>query len=226
MNKPTRLIPALSICFAIAIAVFLYTPEDANRDAGAAAPALSGTAHTANQAHPEPSNQWGASPFSNTIPVRENEAVRIAKRRTKMESGNYQTPPEYDTMNLAHLRHLARQGDVFAMVQLGEQYSSELEALQHDPAFEVGANPNRLAKHYFTQAIGRGHTHLVSVLASTALEKGDVAEAYAWHLVSEKFNDKDTDFHRRKAAFLNLSQEQLASALKKYEEVRTSLNLP
>lgn len=224
MSKQIVFVAAGSIGLLITGAALLLpaaqTEHKASGDLSATAPGA--TAH----AHPVARDPWGASPFSNKVAQQDSGAARIAQRRAKMAAGRYPTPPEYDAMGLAQLQALAKQGDTFAMVQLGEQFSSERAALENDPALQIDANPNQLARDYFTLAIGRGYTQLPSMLANAALEKGDVADAYAWHLVAEKYNDTGAAFQQRKTALAQLDHGQRQAALKRYEQLRSALNFP
>lgn len=225
MTVQAKYVLALSAGVIIAVAVWFSTTGNNDNDAARPVPAATQAAHTPALALRH--NQWGQSPFSSTVPQRADEAVRVARRRAKMAAAQYETPPQYYTMSLAQLQKLAGKGDVFAMIQLGEQYAFEQEALEFDPAFDVRADPKGVSKHFFIQAIGRGYTHLASVLASQALEGGNLVEAYSWHLLAESYNDvSDGESHRRKAAFLSMSQEQTTSALKSYREKETRLGLP
>jgi hypothetical protein len=208
----------------IAGAAWLFPTPEAQHQA-ASAPSAPGPGATA-PTHPAAMDQWGTSPFGKGAPQQESDAVRVARRRAKMAAGHYPTPPAYDAMGLAQLQARVKQGDVFAMVQLGERFASERDALEHDPDFPADANPNLLARHYFTLAIGRGYSQLPSLLADAALEKGDVADAYAWHLVAAKYNDTGAAFQQRKAALAQLDQGQQQAALKHYEKLSSALNFP
>ncbi|MET3132025.1 hypothetical protein AAKU55_002295 [Oxalobacteraceae bacterium GrIS 1.11] len=173
-----------------------------------------------------PMSEWVASPFSVALPVTVDHVKIVEKRRARMESEGYQTPAKYYDMDLATLTKKAQQADVFAMLQLGEQYWSESDVIQHDPAAEVQGNSRDIAKKYFAGAIQGGATHLAAVVSSKLVADNEVVEAYAWHLMSEKFNDtSNIGFERSSASFSRLSAEQRAEGNRRYGELAQKIGV-
>jgi hypothetical protein len=139
-----------------------------------------------------------------------------ATRRHKMESRHYGTPPEYYGMSLVALNELAKHGDVFALLQLGEQYASESMELRRQPGFDTSEEAKTLAKRYFTDALAHGHLGAASVLSRMALEENNPVDAYAWNLLSTRLQDQaGAEWFRKSPAFANLSEQQKQLAAEK-----------
>lgn len=221
------LLAGSAACVAVYLAMPPYGGSQETAAIGSPGDPIAGRAGSANRAALEASEKaWGLSPFGTSMPRRESDAVRVARRRASMESNRYSTPPQYYTMGLSQLRTLAKQFDVFALVQLGEQYSSELSALQYDPAFDSSEDPRSLSKNYFTDAIRLGYTHLAAVQAAKSFERGDKVDAYAWQMIAQRFNDPDPGLSRRNDAFATLTAADKAAANKTYLELLSRLELP
>lgn len=137
---------------------------------------------------------------------------RIALRRKKMAGSHYATPHEYDSMSLKTLKELAKKGDVFAMLQLGEQFYSEGAELRSNPEYETVDN-KLVAKQYFADAVAAGHIHIADILVAKYVEENNLVDAYAWHLLSKRFKDVGIDeLYRRDSIYAGLSNEQINEA--------------
>jgi len=215
-----RLFIIVSVTVVIAGAVFgrFVSSHEAGPDGDAVAGALvsEGRAFPESSRVKTPSEKnasWGASPFSTDIPPAIDSRKRIALRRVKMEAFRYQTPPAYDVMDLKTLTNLARQGDVNAMVQLGEQYGSEQDELQQDPYYDIKVDPNATSRRYFQGAIREGYTHLAAVMSRKSFDKDDLVDAYAWNILAERMNDKSNgNFYRERQSFDRMTQAQKDAA--------------
>ncbi len=131
------------------------------------------------------------SPFGQYVPETTHEMNYRRELRRKRMSGKYMTPPEYFTMNLAQLTALAKGGDVYAMIQLGEQFAHESSALERDPAYDWNnKNSMAIADRHFASAIAGGYTVVAGAQALRYAQAGSPVEAYAWSLVAERFNDR------------------------------------
>ena len=101
-----------------------------------------------------------------------------------MAQGGYGTPAEYFYLPLTKLKELAANGNVFALLQLGQQYWDEPDAMVSEAGFDTSAPPNKLAVAYFSRAIMAGATQPALTLA-TRLSASEPSEAYAWALFAE-----------------------------------------
>lgn len=193
------------------------------------------TAHpTSHTASPD-SGHWRAgptgqgiltSPFGVAATNKPDLRHVRADRERRMRSGKYDTPTQYHSMDLRTLHALADKGDVLAMLQLGEQYASEAEALEYDPAFDPKAVPRKVSDYHFQNAIQGGHTHIAAVLAYKNLERGDMVDAFAWNLLSQHYHDQDrTALYDPSRAFAQLSAADRQAGQKRYESLARSMGL-
>jgi hypothetical protein len=137
-------------------------------------------------------SSWPGSPFgSGQVAAAEtpHRPAYIIARQKKMESLGYGSPPEYYEMDLKTLKRLAKQQDVFALLQLAEQYYNEERRLSSDPEFPKNEDPKQLAKQYLANAAGAGHSRAAAILARHYFDENDQVNAYAWRLVSEQIGD-------------------------------------
>lgn len=130
--------------------------------------------------------QSGGSPFSGSAV---NDATRAQQRyearEKRMAQGGYGTPAEYYYLPLAKLKELASRGDIYALLQLGQQYWDEPDAIASEAGFDASAAPSKLAVDYLSRAVMAGATQPALTLA-TRLAASDPAESYAWALFAEK----------------------------------------
>lgn len=125
------------------------------------------------------------------MPEPEKEVVSAAElaRRQKMQSLGYMVPTEYYTKDLKTLRQLAKSGDAYAMVHLGEKYAFELNGQTSNPEFEQGVDYAKAAKQSFKDALVAGNIRSAGIIAELYFQEQNVTEAYAWHLVSDQLGD-------------------------------------
>lgn len=176
----------------------------------------------ATAAQPEQGQaSWSKSPFAKGAPpAQASLEARIEQRKERMKAKGIDTPPEYNTMDLKTLHSQAKRGDLFAMLQLAEQYAEEADALESDPAFDVKQSPNALSKKYLADAMAAGHNHSAAVLAKKHAEEHNAVDAYAWHMLSERLGDtSNTTLFRQSNTFGNLSYEQRQVAERKAAEL-------
>ena len=102
-----------------------------------------------------------------------------------MAQGGYGTPAEYYYLPLTKLKELASNGDIFALLQLGQQYWDEPDAIASEAGFDTSAPPSKLAVEYLSRAVMAGATQPALTLA-TRLAVSEPAESYAWALFAEK----------------------------------------
>ncbi|MBV1775520.1 hypothetical protein KSF73_07295 [Burkholderiaceae bacterium DAT-1] len=121
----------------------------------------------------------------------EKEALspEAERRRKQMEKLGYFLSPDYYTKDLATIKKLAKGGDAFAMMHLGEKYYFELKDQPGNPEFDPKANYGDLAKEAFRQALVAGNIRSAGIIAELYLQEKNVQDAYAWHLVSAKLGD-------------------------------------
>jgi hypothetical protein len=211
-------------CVAIAAVLVMKGASDAQPDNSGKTPVAAGApGHVMNIATQPAEGQasWTKSPFAKGAPpVQASLAARIEQRKERMKAKGIDTPPEYNTMDLKTLHSRAKRGDLFAMLQLAEQYAEEADALESDPAFDVKQSPNTLSKKYLADAMAAGHNHSAAVLAKKHAEEHNPVDAYAWHVLSERLGDtSNTTLFRQSNTFGNLSYEQRQLAEQKAAEL-------
>lgn len=194
----------------------------------APAPASTGTASRPAPAAPRaaPSHPSLQSPFGPPVALAQDRPRRIAARRARMEARQYGTPDAYYAMDLGQLTGLARNGNAFALIQMAEQYESEWEALQDDPAFDRAADPLRLSRQLFLLAIKSGYPQVAAVMAVKSLDKDDLIDAYAWSMVADMYHGiSSTELNRRKARFARLTPAERIQAQNTYSALARQLGI-
>lgn len=170
-------------------------------------------------------SSWGPSPFLIGVPVPPDKTALIVERKRRMRAGGYQTPDEYYEMDIKELSTKADLHDVSAMLQLGERYWTEWEALQYDIDSNVSDDPRAVSIAYFTLAARGGALMVAGTVADRLIETGNTVEAAAWHLVA-------TDYAqplRQGAAIAKLgllTDEQYAQARIRAEQLSQTMGLP
>lgn len=167
---------------------------------------------------------WGASPFSVELPQVPDKKVLISARRTRMVSGGIETPDAYFHMNFKELTRLGQQGDVAALLQLGERYWSEPHTLAYDPDTNLKDNAKDVAIQYFVLAIRGGALQAADLVARRTLESGDIVEAAAWRMALQKIGRLQNDATST-TAFSQLTYEQHAMAQRRADWIKTQSHL-
>ena len=167
---------------------------------------------------------------SSTIPAsspKETQGQGIIERAKRMAQGKYSTPEEYFTKGIKELTILAEEGDVYAMLQLGEQYSSELTNLTNNFSPAAYQNPNERANQYFEQALLAGFTHGAAVIAYKESQNNHFVDAYAWDRVAQALNDPDRNaMYDSAQIFSGLSDADKELAERKFRAEAIILGLP
>lgn len=130
-----------------------------------------------------------SSELSPSEPEKEVVSAEELARRQKMQALGYMVPTDYYTKDLKTLRQLAKAGDAYAMVHLGEKYAFELNGQKTNPEFEQGIDYAKAAKQSFKDALVAGNIRSAGIIAELYFQEKNVTEAYAWHLVSDQLGD-------------------------------------
>ncbi|WP_332851463.1 hypothetical protein [Duganella sp. S19_KUP01_CR8] len=148
----------------------------------ATAPAAGAPAHAAEVQTASGATNWLMSPFGRGAASEIDQAKLLEERKLRMKQGGYFTPEEYFSLPLAELNRRAKAGDLYAMLQLAQQYYYESAALQSSDGFDTEANPKELGRQYFADAAVAGHIQIIAVLVQLYDAEGDAGKAYAWEL--------------------------------------------
>lgn len=155
-----------------------------------------------------------SAPGTNTLangPTPDKEVISEAEaaRRKKMTQLGYDIPPDYYTKNISTLKQLARKGDAYALVHLGEKYYFELNGQKDNPEYDPKADYPALAKQSFTQALAAGNVRSAGIISELYLQENNVVDAYAWHLVSKRLDDNiSAEWFQKTAAYNSLTELQ------------------
>lgn len=172
---------------------------------------------------PQSGNSGILSPFGKGAAPDLNYIARLDQRSKRMESGHYTTPVAYFDMSLTELRARADQNDVFARLQLAEQYWHESSEISRDPSFERGANSSESAIKYMSAAAAQGHSRAASMVSSMYETQGQIVEAYSWALVSKQlFDSTASELLTRYDNRISPVQKQAAEALAAQELARAT----
>lgn len=130
-----------------------------------------------------------ASPFGRGTPVQQVESPEQVRRR-HMESAGYNTPEPYHHLPPTQLIAMAKQGDLFAMLQLGERYVYENQLAKSPEASAYQGSSVEIGKRYFVDAVNAGHIPMAKALSRIYTEEHNYVAAYAWELVYARMSDK------------------------------------
>lgn len=161
---------------------------------------------------------WAISPFGKGAPVIKDAQLRAAERRLTMEKNGYGTPLHYYEMPVKQLKDLAKNKDVFALLQLSEQYWSENLALEQDPDYDFGRYHKDVANEYLAEAVAAGHIHAAIILAARFGSDHNPSEAYVWTLVAGRLGELSGDALSRQATS-HLTQQQIQDAQGKAQRI-------
>lgn len=187
---PSKLLTITGACAMLAIGYFLFDGADAAPQSPLSPhltePAPSASASNAPRFGDHSSHvQSDGSPFSGAA-ARGTALTqqRHEAREKRMAQGGYGTPAEYFYLPLTKLKELASNGDIYALLQLGQQYWDEPNVIASEAGFDTSAPPNKLAVEYLSRAVMAGATQPALTLA-TRLSASDPTESYAWALFAE-----------------------------------------
>lgn len=227
---------------AIAPVLTLNKNEAGTRQASSLA-----TANTGHAVAGANTSDWQASPFELAAATSEAPAIMLknstqpslaeapekeeispqeAARRKKMEQLGYMVPPDYYTKDLKSLRKMAKAGDAFAMVHIGEKYAFELNGQKDHPEFEPGMNYPEAAKQAFKQALVAGNIRSAGIISELYFNENNALESYAWHIVSEQMGDSiSADWFRLNDMSKNASQELKNAAAARATQIVAELTI-
>nr|CCO25567.1 Hypothetical protein HCH_06672 [uncultured bacterium] len=188
-------------------------------------------------------SSWQVSPFSsgegkslpnNAIaqvdtaiskPDTEIVSAEELARRKKMEALGYMLPPDYYKKDINTLRQLAKNGDAFAMVHLGEKFYFELNGRPQNPDFEKGVDYASQARLSFSQALAAGNIRSAAIISETYLEENKRVEAYAWHILSEQLGDSiSADWFKRTKVYATLTEQEKNQARQQLPKLMATVN--
>ncbi|NVE00315.1 hypothetical protein [Massilia sp. BJB1822] len=211
-------------------AVLLYFAWPSEQNAAPAAPSAHLSAATApagkaaapaTQAAPGSldSPSWARSPFGRAAPLAENRPRAIERRKEQMKEGGYYTPDEYFTLPLKELQKRAKAGDIYALLQLGQQYYYEGPALLEEDGYKLDEDPRFVGKRHFADAAVGGHGQMPAVLTRLYAAEGDMVNAYAWQLFGEQLGEhyaKRLDISQLNNQQQNLAKQQASLLLGRF----------
>jgi hypothetical protein len=165
-----------------------------------------------------PSNLAANAPEPEIVPPEE------AARRVKMRKLGYMVPTEYYQKDLATLRQMAKNGDAYAMVHLGEKYYFELNGNQQNPEFDPKLDYGQAARQAFSEALAAGNIRSAAIIAETYLQENNKVDAYAWHLISEQLGDSiSAEWFKTTKAYTSLTPEEKQQARNKMPDLVQNL---
>lgn len=120
-----------------------------------------------------------ASPFGRPVSSDTVDNDDVQSRRRRMKHGGYSTPDRYHSLTSTYLVEMAKTGDVYAMLQLGDRYSYEdLDA--RTPGLSPYSGDKDIGKRYFIDAANAGHHEIVQVIIQMYAQDGNPVTAHAW----------------------------------------------
>ena len=174
----------------------------------------------ASVAPPSSSPSNAMSPFGLGNPPRQEDAsVRIGRLQKKMEKMGFFTPEKYYKFNLKTLKTMADAGDMFAALQLSEQYHSENSALESDPDYDFSASPTVESNKYLAKAAAMGVVRAGTLLSLRYHDEERPLDAHAWKIVSEKFGDKFENLHIEQKVSFPTDAGSVKQAQNKADEI-------
>lgn len=166
-------------------------------------------------------------PLETPVAAPEKEVIspEEAARRKKMAALGYMVPPAYYSKNLATLKEMARQGDAYALVHLGEKFYFELNGQKNNPEYDPAMDYPAAAKKSFSEALAAGNIRSAGIISELYLQENNVVDAYAWHLLSKKLGDSiSAEWFEKTAAHASLSEQQKQQALAKLPDLMSNIN--
>ncbi|AKU21644.1 hypothetical protein [Massilia sp. NR 4-1] len=204
---------------AAALLYFAWPAEQSSVPAAPAAPISTAAAPAGKAAAPAvplvpaspDSPSWARSPFGRAAPLAESRPRAIERRKERMKEGGYYTPEAYFTLPLKELQKRAKAGDIYALLQLGQQYYYEGPALLEEDGYKLDEDPRFVGKRHFADAAVGGHGQMPAVLTQLYAAEGDMVNAYAWRLFGEQLGEhypKPLDISKLNNQEQNLAKQQ------------------
>ncbi len=167
-------------------------------------------------------------PPQNMAALPENEVVSPAEaaRNKKLQELGYMLPPEYYAKDLRTLRKMAKAGDAYAMMHIGEKYYFELQGQEQHPEFEKNMDYAKAAKQSFQDALVAGNIRSAGIIAELYFQEKNSTEAYAWHLISDQLGDSiSAEWFRRTEMAMQASDAVKQAAAQRATQILTELKL-
>lgn len=160
------------------------------------------------------------------MPAPEVVSPAEAARRKKLEQLGYMLPPDYYTKDLKALKRMAKTGDAFAMMHMGEKYYFELQGQPSHPEFDKNMDYAKAAKTSFQDALIAGNIRSAGIIAELYYQEKNALEAYAWHLVSDQLGDDiSADWFRRTDMAQNSSADLKQAAAERAAQILNELKI-
>ncbi|AMC33611.1 hypothetical protein [Janthinobacterium sp. B9-8] len=157
------------------------------------------------------SDELKTDPHLNTamdVPDKEVISPEEAARRKKMEALGYMVPADYLTRDLQSLKKMAKAGDAYAMVHLGEKYYFELNKNPENPDYNPQTDYANQAKSTFKDALVAGNIRSAGIISELYLQENNLVDAYAWHLISDRLGDSiSADWFRSTKVYTEASEQ-------------------
>lgn len=176
-------------------------------------------AQRAKQAPSQPQNMAA-------LPEQEVTSPAEAERTKKLQELGYMLPPEYYSKDLKTLRRMAKAGDAFAMMHIGEKYYFEMQGQTQHPDFEKNMDYAKAAKQSFQDALAAGNIRSAGIIAELYFQEKNPTEAYAWHLVSDQLGDNiSAEWFRRTEMAMQASDAVKQAAATRAAQILAELKL-
>nr|WP_315468578.1 hypothetical protein [uncultured Undibacterium sp.] len=160
------------------------------------------------------------------LPVAEVVSPAEAERTKKLQELGYMLPPEYYSKDLKTLRRMAKAGDAFAMMHIGEKYYFEIQGQSQHPDFDKNMDYAKAAKQSFQDALAAGNIRSAGIIAELYFQEKNPTEAYAWHLVSDQLGDSiSADWFRRTEMAMQASDALKQAAAERATQILAELKL-
>lgn len=160
------------------------------------------------------------------LPAPEVVSPAEAERTKKLQELGYMLPPEYYSKDLKTLRRMAKAGDAFAMMHIGEKYYFEMQGQTQHPDFDKNMDYAKAAKQSFQDALVAGNIRSAGIIAELYFQEKNPTEAYAWHLVSDQLGDSiSADWFRRTEMAMQASDSLKHAAAERAAQILAELKL-
>ncbi|WP_395005457.1 hypothetical protein [Undibacterium sp.] len=184
-------------------------------------------AHLSHEALAQGAKQVPSQPQNMAaLPEQEVTSPAEAERTKKLQELGYMLPPEYYSKDLKTLRRMAKAGDAFAMMHIGEKYYFEMQGQTQHPDFEKNMDYAKAAKQSFQDALAAGNIRSAGIIAELYFQEKNPTEAYAWHLVSDQLGDSiSAEWFRRTEMAMQASDAVKQAAATRAAQILAELKL-